>query len=434
MNRIVRLTILAGMLVTTTAQEAEAQFFKKLFGGGEKKETQPRQKSRPPRTTKPENVKSREKRRVVDYPKSVLKLRYRVDVFLPLYLSENVPGGKPVSRDQLTERSLSGINFYEGLKMAADSLTKLGFSADVYIHDVTDPAFAPRELIRTGALDETDLVIGGLTSTHIPELADFCQKHHVNFISAFSPADADVKGNPFFTLMQPSLERHCKDIAERLFKNYPDAVPYLFYRKGDASDSLAMKYFTADKNRVFRKVACDGGKPDIAWIARFADTAKPNIAIMAIVDAGQADLVLKELKTTFSSCFFDVFGLPSWKALPSLRKADAYPNIAVTISTPFYFDPTATNGQVLAQQYRKEFGSYKPSELVFRGYETFFWYLTLLNKYGTVFNSNMSDREGQIFSKYQIREHWTPDNDLLYQANEKNYFLRYQAGTFSVSE
>lgn len=436
MKRTVLYTLFLVSLGCAAATPAEAQLFKKLFGKEEpkRKPAQARPAKKPEQASSNSNKpKNKKNARNFEYPATVIKQRYQIDVLIPLYLAESVKDDKPVSRDHISERALSGVNFYEGVKLASDSLTHLGYSADIFVHDITDPALTPDALIKNNILEESDLIIGALPAAQLASIANYAAKQHINFISALSPSDGDVKNNAYFTVLQPSLQRHCEAIRAVAFKKYPDEVPYLIYRSKVSVDSQAYGYFLSDSANLFRKVPADV-MPTREQIERFVDANKTNVIFMAIVDATYAESVITQIRTWFPDYRFEVYGLPSWKSMPSLRKPDAYPNIAVNFTAPFYFDQSSVNAQSLVQHYRRDFGITRPNEMVFRGYETVFWYVTLLNKYGTIFNTKNSDNTGALFTKFNVKQQWTPKDELRYNANEHTYHYRYQAGSYLVQQ
>lgn len=439
MNLIIRwlfkCLLIVALAFVVAPQQADAQFLKSLFGRKEKHKPVRRvPQPTPPPPEKPEPVPPKKKPRSLELPESVRKARYQIDVLLPLYLAESVTDNKAKPREQITEQAVAAINFYEGVRLAADSLNALGFQSDIYIHDVTDPAFAPSTLASSGILERSDLVICGLTGAQLAPIAAFCKAHRVNCISAFSPSDADIDGNAFFTMLQPSLQRHCRDLANRSFRNNPNTTPLVIYRSAVPSDSMAMRYITTANNHSYQILASADASLDSARIAAFLDSTKTNVLIMTVLEPAAAESLLNQIQGWFTGFSFDVYGMPSWKTMPALRRADAFPTMTVTITTPFFFDQYSFEGQRLAEEYRQAFGqSGKPNELVFRGFETVFWYLNLLNKYGTVFNAHLSDNSGSIFTKYDIRPQWTESDQLLYFANERNYFLKYDRGNFTMT-
>lgn len=431
MKRRVCLFLLFTTLLAGYSNHAEAQFWKKWFKKEEQRKPAPKKKV--PKEKPVVKEKPTRKRHDIDYPPSVYKERYRVDVLVPLYLNELVKNDRPVFKGKIPEKAIPGLDFYEGVKLAADTLSNFLYSIDVYVHDITDTAETPNALIRKKVLEESDLIIGAVPSQQIVGMAQFAQKHRVNFISALSPADGGVKDNPYFTLLQPSLQSHCEWIMNAVFKKYKKNNPVIFYRTAPAPDANAYNYLQADEDAGMKKVLCNGQLKEQQLKPLF-DSNRVNVIVMSILDYSYAESILLQLNKWFPAYQFEVYGMPTWKAMPSLKKPAAYPNIAVYITAPFHFDQTTPWGQAIANNYKKEAGSSKPNEMVYRGYEAMCWYAYLLTKYGTVFNDKLDDNGSAPFTRYEVKPKWDKQDNLLYLENRHIYLYRYQSSSYIVEQ
>lgn len=414
---------------------AEAQFLKKLFG---KKEPPPRRtqpaaaKPGTKAATPPKKVTRKTRTEQLSYPRSELKSRYRVDVLVPLYLNELVKNGKAVSPDQIPDKAVPGITFYEGIQLAADTLNKTGYHLDIHVHDIADPQTSVDALIRNKRLDSSDLIIGAVQAYQVGPIAQFAKKRQVNFVSALSPSDANVKDNPYFTLLQPTLQTHCDWLRKAISDRQGSAPVLVYHRSAVAADQLAFAHLTADGSFKFTDINVTA-LPKVPYLRALLDSMKVNIIAMPIVDAGYARQLLQQLNTEFPNHRFEIYGMPSWQGMSLLRKTDALENIAVYLTDAFYYNPTTEGGQHVAAQYHRVFGG-KPAELVYRGYETLSWYAYLLNRYGNVFNGNLSDNNAAAFTRFDIRPRWDKDDNLLYNENGHLYLFRYQGGSFSLEQ
>lgn len=415
-------------LMTGTAPDASAQFWKKLFK--KKEQTRPVRK-KPAPAPAPAKKAEPKKSKEFEYPATKIKSRYRVDVLVPLYLDELVKNNKPVYKDRIPEKAIAGMNFYEGVKMAADTLRSY-YNLDVYIHDVTTAGNTPEQLISGGRLDSSDLIIGALQSAQVKPVAAFARTKNINFVSTLSPSDAGIRENPYFTLLQPTLQSHCEWIRNAVARKYKNEKPLVLYRSAPSLDDGAYKYLVQDDANQYRPVLCNT-MPTAASLRRHLDSTETNVVIIPIMDQGYAEGLLNLLSSSFPEYRFDVYGMPSLKSLSGLRKAGAYPNVAVSFTTPFYYDPTTASGQSLINRYRRDFGG-KPGEMVYRGYEVMQWYAYLLTRYGTVFNQKLSDNGAAAFTRYEIRTRRDKNNDLLYSENQHLYLIRYQGGSYMVEQ
>ena len=436
MKRISTLNIFCVLLACFLSGSApvHAQFLKKLFGG--KEEPKRRPANRPQQKNQSTGKKpAKEKKKIqpdeIVYPQSVRKNRYRIDVFAALYLNE-LNTAKPVAREKLPEKMAPGLNFYEGIKLATDTLDFAGYRMDVYVHDIIDPKHTPEALIAAKVLDSSDLIIGAVPVNLITPLAQFAKKRMINFISAMSPSDGNVKDNPYFTILQPTLQTHCEWLKNMLHKKYGNSNIVVYHRSNIPTDETAYKAILKDSILHVTHVNVQN-VPSVAMLRAVFDSTETNMIVMPVLDGAYAAQLLQQLHTSFPSYRFEVYGMPSWKAMPQLKKTDAMPNIAVYFTAPFYFDPSTASGQSLATAYKRVYGS-RPGEMVYRGYETLYWYTYLLNKYGTIFNAKIADNASAAYTRFDIKSRWDKDFNLLYQENTHLYLYRYQDGSFSVEQ
>lgn len=426
MRRSIYLIILFIGLLSGYSNPAAAQFWKKWF-----KKEQPKRKLPPKKPAAKDKPKPVKKKHEVTYPATQMKPRYRVDVFAQLYLDELVKGGKATFKGKLPVKAAAGMEFYEGVKIAADTLSSFSFAIDVYMHDVMDVKATPDILIKNKALDSTDLIIGAVPSQYIPALAAFAKNRQVNFISALSPSDADVKDNPYFTLLQPSLQTHCEAIMKALAKKNV-RKPVLFYRDNPGVDHNAFNYLTGySTNTDLRKILVNT-VPAKEQLKGAFDSASVNTIVIAVLDNAYANKLLKQINLLYPGYRFEVYGMPSWSGMASLKKTDEYPNITIYVTEPFFYDMTTAAGQALSGIYKKEYGNNHPGDLVYRGYETMYWYAYLLNKYGTIFNEKTADNGVAPFTRFDIKPQWDKDDNLLYNENQHLYFYRYSDGSFML--
>lgn len=366
------------------------------------------------------------------WPESKIKKRYKISIVAPLYLDELVRGESVTFKEKVPEKAAAGLAFYQGVKMAADSLERAGARLDVYIHDAGSFKESPDMLITHRKLDSIDLIIGAVEQHDIPVLATYARKKKINFVSALTNYDGWVKDNQYFTMLQPSVKSHCEFIIDELSRRYSGQNVTLLYRTSSLADDNATVYMLNDlySEVTFRRLQCNS-LPTRDALATVLDTTKPNVIAVTILDPLYADSLLATLAKFFPTTHFEVFGMPTWNGISSLRKAGTYSNVTVNVTHPFNFE--ASGDSVLLQRiksaFRKEFGG-NPSEMVMRGYETMLWYGTLLRRYGTLFNSEYADLSAAPFTRFRIKPRWDRNGSLLYLENRNIYLSTYQGGIY----
>lgn len=435
MNRNTRTAFFVfSLALLTPAMPSHAQFFKKLFGKEEKKPVRKTPVKKPIEQAKPvaKDEKEEKKAKEFEYPKSQKKDRYRVDVFAQLYLDELVVNGKPLYKDRVPDKALNGVNFYEGIKLASDTLANL-YNLDLYVHDITDPLQTPQALIASKSLDSTDLIIGAVPAASILPIAKFAKTRNVNFISTLSPADGGVKDNPYFTLLQPTLQAHCDAIKETIQKKFKKQQVLVMHRSLTVADANAYKFLIDDlKDKKWSELLCNK-TPTEVQLRNLLDSESVNVIAMPILDLDDASSLVNQLSTQFPTYRFEIFGMPTWRTFTALRNPEFFPNAGIYYTTPFFFDATTASGQTVAASYQKQFGGI-PGDMVYRGYEATTWLAHLLSRYGTIFNEKMGDNGTAGFTRFDVKPRYDDNKNLLYNENRNMYLFRFQSGSYTVDQ
>ena len=404
--------------------QAEAQFWKKMF---HKNKRQLKVDS----TAIKAAIALKKHRPDPEFPPSIKKQRYRIDYIAPIRMDDIVNEDKTIDEKMLS-KSQAFIEFYKGIKLAADSLNALHYELDVYVHDIQDSTLGVYSLIQSGELSNSDLLLVALPAKDIMPLAEFGKNHTINVVSVYSPSDGGIANNPYFTMIQATLSTHCHRIKEALQKQYGKKKILLMYRDGQTFDKTTHELISENESELnFQNIACDQ-LPTRAVLNAFIDTTQKNIVLMPLMDVAYAEKLLKYLHENYTKASFEIWGMPSWKGLSNIHKKDAYGNLEICISQSFNFDHSTKAYKQIERQYKKEFGG-KPGEWVFRGYESLYYFSGLLKKYGTIFNTGIRDNTLAIFTKFQIgykRIH--AQDPVAYNENQHVYIYKYKNGIVSL--
>ena len=422
--------IVMGLLLWQTPQ-AQAQFWKKIFKKEKKNTKSNRQDGQ---TKKEQEVKTVLKEQVMpQFPGSEKKEVYRIDLLLPLNLNNLVVNDQAVQA-KVPESVLPYVQFYEGMLLAADTLAAMGRKINVHVHDIRDPSSSIRNITQTNStMKNTDLIIGVVQSNEIPAVADFSKQHKVNFLSALSPSDAGVRNNPYFILVQPTLNTHLHQMIRYALKQYPSEPKVLLYDLKNSGEREAYEQLTnalADEKDI-KPLDLSKSTVDSAGLAQLMDPHSLNVVFISVLQTDRAEQILKSLALLTPKFKIEVFGLPSWKSIRGLNVPGYYGDLGINYTTPFHYNRESPRGTAIRSAYTERFGG-TPSEMVLRGYESLYWMAHLLNRYGPVFNTEMERIGERSFTNYDIQASWSDQNDFLYFENRQLYIFRYQQGKRQV--
>ncbi|HEY9177600.1 MAG TPA: hypothetical protein VIN07_07920 [Flavipsychrobacter sp.] len=365
-----------------------------------------------------------------DYPESEMKNRYRIDLLASFYLPELVQDGKVAAKGKLPDKVIPSLKFYEGIVIAADTLKKLGYEFDIFVYDVADELESTATLVNTDAFKGSDLIIGNISSGDFALVANYAKKNDINFVSALSPSNQGVEQNPYFIMLQPTLETHCQTVEESIVRKNGNVKPLLFYRTNVQVDNTALASFITNGVLEYNKVPSDE-MPSKEQIQPYLVKGRKNVALMPIISDKYAESIIRKLYEWFPEYDFEVWGMPSWDNMPALKRPEAFPNTVIYFTSPFYFDPTTASGMAVVNAYKRKYGA-QPDNMVYRGYETMFWYAYLLKKYGNIFNHQLWDNGGAPFTRYEVKPVKGADDKLQYYENKHLYLYRYHSGSYMV--
>jgi ABC-type branched-subunit amino acid transport system substrate-binding protein len=172
---------------------------------------------------------------VPEAPKTFHKDRYSVAVLLPFML-ETLDAKPDKKRNQIV------LDFYEGIKLALDSLNTQGPQISLRAYD-TDKGIANlKRVLDTEELRNTDLIIGPLYPEENKLVQAFSMKQQVNVVNPFSNNTDIIGDNPYAFLFQPSSEVIGRKTAEYIASHHKRKPCMVFFGTNHRDSVLAENF------------------------------------------------------------------------------------------------------------------------------------------------------------------------------------------------
>jgi hypothetical protein len=166
----------------------------------------------------------------------------KVAVFAPLYLDSAFDNSMNFRYGSNFPKFLNpGLEFYEGIQLAVDSLQKEGVKMDIHVFDTRGANSSVAKFALNPELNNTDLIIGHITGSEAKALAEIAAKKNIPFINVNYPNDAGVTNNPNYIILNSTIETHCAALYKFLQKNYGTSEIVFLKRKG--KDDVLETYF-----------------------------------------------------------------------------------------------------------------------------------------------------------------------------------------------
>lgn len=359
--------------------------------------------------------------------------KYKVAVFAPLYLDSAFDHNDEYRYPKNTFPKFinPGLEFYEGVQLALDSLNKEYAPLEIFVYDTRSTTESVTQLLNSRELDSVQLIIAHLSSSEVKIFADAGLKKNVPVINVNVPNDGGVTGNPFFVVLNPTLRTQCEGIYKYIQKYHSLDPIVIFRKKGQLEDRIKM-YFdeygrsTASVPLKVKYVELTDSF-SLNQLRVHLDTSSQTLCLAGSLDENFGKRLVQQLAVLNKQNYPSIaMGMPTWDNL-SWNKQE-FKGIEIVYSTPFYHMKNDRISTGISSYFNRVMYA-RPSDMVFRGYEVMFRYARLLIKHGKDLPSNLSSKQAKVFTDFDIQPVISrPTMSLEYFENKKLYFLKWEDG------
>jgi hypothetical protein len=246
------------------------------------------------------------------------------------------------------------------------------------------------------------------------------------------PNDGGITGNPYFVMLNSTLQNHIEGIYKYIQKNYPLKPIILFRKKGKTEDVIQSYFDQAAKNTAFVPLKIRYvDLPDsfrINQVSSKLDSNQHTVCIAASLDEDFGRRLALQLASVSNSYPLTLIGMPTFDNLTRDFTYPQYKGLEIVYSTPFYNPRTDKVSQEIVDSFNTKMYA-RPSDMVMRGYEATWRFSKLLTKYGNDISSNISRNEFNVFREFDIQPVINKQtNTLDYFENKKLFFVKWQDG------
>jgi hypothetical protein len=354
--------------------------------------------------------------------------RYHVAVFLPLFLDSAFDASGNYRFDQNFPKYISpGLEFYEGLELAMDSLEKTGSPLDITVYDTRSATKTVQQVLDEPVFDSTALIIGYVNLAELRMLSREARVKDIPFINVNFPNDGGITNNPQFVILNSTLKSHFEALYKFIQRNWATS-PILYVRKKGAQEDLLQNEFAEiEKNTQsvplhMKNVMLDNPADPGQLIAHMDSNAK-TIVVVGSLDENygrQICTLLSSLNKTYKT---KIFGMPTWDGIDF--SGAEFTDQEIYYTTPFYNNPNDSLVVSIQQYFKTRFYS-RPSDMVYRGYETILHFGQLLVAHAGKLNGSIGEKKFRVFNDFDIQPVFLNKQNptLDYLENKKLYYIK----------
>lgn len=360
--------------------------------------------------------------------------RQRIVVFTPVYLDSmfDARGNFRFEKTSIPKYVVPGLEFYQGVQDAIDSLEKRGAPLEVFIYDSRGKESLQSQLNKP-EVKSAQLIIANTNASETRMIADAALQNKIPFISASFPNDAGISNNPYFVILNTTLQTHVEKIYDFLQKYHSQDNIVYFTRNSVQENQLKSQFLEFSKVTTRKPVNIkfiDLQKNFKATeLKKYLDSNKRNVCIAGSLDENFGMSLLREFQALHHTYPLRIIGMPNWDRLNYSKIA----NLEIVYSSPFNYNRNTTLESKLFENYNDEMSA-KPGELYFRGYESTLRFALLLLDTKKDISSNITRRGNTVFTSFDIQPVFKDANtmSLDYFENRNLYFIRNFGGMRSV--
>ncbi|WP_276347483.1 ABC transporter substrate-binding protein [Daejeonella sp. JGW-45] len=317
------------------------------------------------------------------------KLDHSIGLLLPFEL--NTINLKNAKAKDIGKADLA-IDFYQGFKLALDSLSKNGHNYKLQVFDTQDQETRVVNLARAASVIDNDLIIGPVFPNALSTFSEFTDpdpsKIIVYPLAASLPAKVE---NPNLLMLNNTIDQHGWKIADYITRTYhPDQVNIVLVNTKKTDDEKfsapVRKYISGLSKGKFQITE----RPNAIGLQSYLNVSKNNLVIISSSDRVFLTPTIDKLyQLSRDNYRIEVFGHPNWLKATFLDGAKLQA-LKTKLSSSYFVDYKSPKVKHFIAHYRDEYG-FDPSEFAFKGFDTGYYFGRLLEKYGNNYARHLTE-------------------------------------------
>jgi hypothetical protein len=327
-------------------------------------------------------------------PKPVPARQSTIAMLLPFALDHLNPGSGYT--DISLKQANIALDYYQGFKLALDSLTALGYNYKLHIYDTKGLASQAHALAYNPQVRASDLIVGPIFPEDLKAFTSVLVGARKPIVSPLAPAAPSTIANQNLVTVIPPLEYHAwaaaKYINQRLNtrkvfvlkSGYSEENDYIIPFK-NTIDSLSKGHTQVIQTTIVR------GRLNLLE-GQFT-TDSPNIILMPSTNQAFLTVTMRTLDSLSKKYPVILFGHPNWEKFSFLR-SDVLQRLHTHITSADVVDYKAATTINFQRAYRKNY-RIDPSEYALKGFDQGMYFGKLLGaNNGDVKNLTANDFNG----------------------------------------
>lgn len=416
------------IIVPRKKEEKQLSWLDRLFNRVEDSPTEPlKRQTRQLKDSLNEPIELRDVPELdMDTVKVDISKNYRVAVLLPFNAERSIDtlGGKSLKLRGASEMSLQ---FFQGLKVAADSLADQGMNITLDVMDTRQSLDHVKSLMPRLKAGQYDLIIGPALARNVEYVADELASDEIPVLSPLSNA-AQVNKRPNLIQVVPGEQSQSARLADILNQRFPRAK-LVFAHSGKSEEQREMQRV---KSHLTARM--DSGFIDHVVITAEDMTSREALERLSsedrrtvIIILGSSKVFVSDLVSKVNSLNDTSFFLVGNSNLLDMETVenDYYNRLHLTMAQVRYVDFQDSATQHFIRKYRKKYYA-EPTPFAMQGFDVGQFFLRRLWKSGVYFRESLSGTEVKMATGFSFRSRSEEEgysNEFLFITGVRDFEL-----------
>ncbi|MBS7564014.1 hypothetical protein KHS38_06315 [Mucilaginibacter sp. Bleaf8] len=300
-----------------------------------------------------------------------------IALLLPLNL-DALNSVKGYSKANLKKANIA-VDYYQGFKLALDSLTGMGYNYRIQVFDTKDEPGYTHSLANNPTVRNSNLIVGPVFPEGIKSFLARPSAINKPVLSPLSPASPTEFANPNLITINPPLDYHAGNAARYINKQLRPKKVFVL-KSGFSEDNKYTVPFQKAIDSLSRKkvkvVTLTVVRGKLTPLLSQLSKTEENIFVVPSVNQSFLMVTLRSLDTLRKNYPVTVFGHPTWERF-SFLKADLLQRLKTHITAADRVNYRSPATVTFIRSYRKHFNS-EPSTYSYKGFDDGLYFGELL--------------------------------------------------------
>lgn len=223
---------------------------------------------------------------------------------------------------KLSNTTQMAIQYYKGVMLALDSLSKSGLSISTYVYDTNGDTTVVQEIFNKAELLDMNLIIGPFFIDELKIANRFSERYKIPVVSPYSTATGFVKNNPYYVLSKPTLATHCKALYDYIeLKHNPSRIILLYTHTEQDRNNEAL-FENAWKQSLLKPSLyklTDSTKITCRQVDMYLMPGVNNIVIIPSTNETFISKMTARLDSLSATYTITLVGMPQWRESQTLK-------------------------------------------------------------------------------------------------------------------